>query len=243
MAWIAAALVAAQFALEPVRMAGDWAGWRDDSLRSLAMHSRPALACAWKLIGLVLIFTGLLARHHHGMRIALARRGNHPAGFVLVGHTAAHPQRFWLVPLLLLHLAVLAFWFGALWPLWQISRREPAVVVAGIVARFSARALLLVPALFVAGAMMAALLLPDAAALQSPYGRLLLAKIGLFAVLMGLAALNRWRFWPRLAHGDAVAGRAFRTTLLLGIPADWRRARRHGCIDAAVLPGAVNAAS
>jgi putative copper export protein len=215
MAWMAATLVAAQFALEPVRMAGDWTGLRDGSLWSLALHSSLAQACAAKLAGLILIFSGLLTRHRHGIRIALAGTLTTLLGFALVGHTTAHPLRFWLAPLLLLHLAVLAFWFGALWPLWRVSRMEPAAIAADVVARFSTRALLLVPALLVAGALMAALLLPDAAALDSRYGRLLLTKIGLFAVLMGLAAMNRWRFGPGLAQGDAGAGRAFRTTLLL----------------------------
>jgi putative copper export protein len=215
MAWLAAVLVALQFALEPVRMAGAWSGLREQSMWALALHSSRATACAARLLGLAMICAGLRTRRGHGLQIALAGTVFTLLGFVLVGHTAAHPQRFLVAPLLVLHLAVLAFWFGALWPLWQISRREPAAIAAGIVAGFSARALLLVPALFVAGAVIAALLLPDAAALQSRYGRLLLTKIGLFAVLMGLAALNRWRFGPRLAQGDAVAGRAFRATLLL----------------------------
>ena len=215
MAWLAAALVAIQFALEPARMAGDWSGLQQGFLWSLALHSSLASAGACKLAGLALIIAGLASRHRHAVRIALAGALLTLSGFLLVGHTAAHPQRLWLAPLLLLHLSILAFWFGALWPLWLVSQRESAVTAAAIVARFSARAVLLVPVAFGAGAAIAALLLPDVAALQSGYGRLLLAKVGIFAVLMGLAALNKWRFGPRLAQGDAVAGRAFRTTLLL----------------------------
>lgn len=215
MAWIAAMLVALQFALEPARMAGDWAGLLDGSLRSLALKSSLATACAWKLAGLALLCLGLLKRHPHGILLALTGAALTLFAFPLVGHTTAHPQRPWLALLLLVHLSVLAFWFGALWPLWQVSRREPAAVTAAIVAQFSKRALWLVPALLVAGLMMVAILLPDAAALRSAYGRLLLAKLSLFAVLMGLAALNKWRLGPDLARGGAVAGRAFRTTVLL----------------------------
>jgi putative copper export protein len=215
MAWLAALLVAAQFALEPARMAGEWAGLRDTSLRALALHSRLAMACACKLAGLVIVLLGLTARHGHGARVALAGALITLGGFLLVGHTAAHPQRGWLAPLLLLHLLVLAFWFGSLWPLWQISRDEPTAVAADIVTRFSARAVVLVPMMFLAGVAMAALLLPDAAALQSRYGRLLLTKTSAFALLMGLAAMNKWRLGPALRQGHVAAGRRFRMALLL----------------------------
>ncbi len=213
MAWIAAVLLVAQFALEPVRMAGAWTGIQDASLRSLAVHSSLARASAWKLTGLALVLAGLNSRHRHAARLALLGALVALSGFVLAGHTAVHPLRLWLAPLLLLHLVVLAFWFGALLPLWQITRHESAVVAGRIVARFSARAVMLVPALFVAGLMMAAMLLQDAAALQSRYGSLLLAKICLFALLMGLAALNKWRFGPAIATGDVAAGRSFRAAL------------------------------
>jgi putative copper export protein len=57
---------------------------------------------------------------------------------------------------------------------------------------------------------MAALLLPDVAALLQPYGELLIAKVVLFAVLLGLAALNKWRFGPAIERGDTQAARGFR---------------------------------
>jgi putative copper export protein len=44
---------------------------------------------------------------------------------------------------------------------------------------------------------------------------LLLGKTGVFAVLMGLAALNKWRFGPRLGGGDAAAGGALRRTVAI----------------------------
>ena len=61
---------------------------------------------------------------------------------------------------------------------------------------------------------MAALLLPDFAALRQPYGELLVAKAVLFAVLLGCAALNKWRLGPGLEHGGPQAGLRFRRVVI-----------------------------
>jgi hypothetical protein len=47
------------------------------------------------------------------------------------------------------------------------------------------------PALLVAGLMLAALILKSLSALRSVYGQLLIVKLVGFALLMGLAALNK----------------------------------------------------
>jgi putative copper export protein len=57
---------------------------------------------------------------------------------------------------------------------------------------------------------MAVLLLPNLSALSESYGQLLIAKVVGFALLMGLAAANKWRLGPTLIHGDAQSGRWFR---------------------------------
>ena len=48
---------------------------------------------------------------------------------------------------------------------------------------------------------MAAVLLPSPSGLASPYGALLIVKGLVFAALMGLAALNRYRLGPAVAAG------------------------------------------
>jgi putative copper export protein len=68
----------------------------------------------------------------------------------------------------------------------------------------------LVPLILVAGVAIAVLLLPSVAALRQPYGLLVIAKGSLFAVLLGLAAFNKWRFGPALGNGELSAGRVFR---------------------------------
>lgn len=51
--------------------------------------------------------------------------------------------------------------------------------------------------------------------LFEPYGLLLMTKATLFALLMLLAALNKWRFTQRLSAGDAAAAEAFNTSAAL----------------------------
>ncbi len=55
---------------------------------------------------------------------------------------------------------------------------------------------------------------------SSPYGRLLIAKLALFAAMLVLAALNRWRFAPAVAAGrtgPASTSVALETLLGLGV--------------------------
>src|SRR5207237_1109566 len=114
-----------------------------------------------------------------------------------------------LATLLMLHLMVVAFWFGALWPLIVASLRETPARASDIIERFTAVATWLVPVILLTGIVIAVLLLPSVSALREPYGELLIAKLVGFAVLMGLAAANKWRLGPALAHGRVQTGRWF----------------------------------
>jgi hypothetical protein len=137
------------------------------------------------------------------------------AAFALTGHTSVRPYRPLVAAILLSHLLVVAFWFGALWPLYLATLREPATTAASAIDAFSAVAVWMVPVIAFAGMGLAAFLLPDLDALSQPYGRLLLLKIGGFAVLMGLAALNKWTFGPDIARANPGAARGFRTTVAI----------------------------
>jgi putative copper export protein len=85
------------------------------------------------------------------------------------------------------------------------------------VARFSLHAAWAVPAIFVCGVVMSRLFVPSLAEYATPYGGFVLFKAGVFAVLMGFAASNKWHFGRRLADGDdrAVPG------LLRAIKLEW----------------------
>lgn len=233
--------VAGHYILEAARMAGDMSGVLDSSLQNMAWTSSFGGAFAVRELGLLLIIAGTravsaktIAGHFFTASVwsspialamkRLSARGFTIAGvtgavlvavsFSLMGHTATNSRRGLLVPVLLAHLLIVAFWFGALWPLCLVTLRESRERMARVVAVFSAVAFWLVPLILLAGVAMAAVLLPDLAALRQPYGEFLVVKGALFAVLLGCAALNKWRLGPALESGDLQAGQRFRRVVI-----------------------------
>jgi putative copper resistance protein D len=232
--------VAAHYILEAARMAGDLSGMLDSSLQNMAWASNFGGAFTVRELGLLLIIAGMqpVSAKSTASRFFTSSAGSPVAFFVkwlsargftivgvtgaalvavsftLMGHTSVNSRRGLLAPLLLTHLLIVAFWFGALWPLCLVTLRESWERVARVVAVFSAAAFWLVPLILVAGVAIAALLLPDIAALRQPYGELLIVKSALFAVLLGCAAVNKWRLGPALGRGDLQAGRTFRRVVI-----------------------------
>lgn len=207
-------LVMMHLALEAARMAGALSGMFDLSLQMLVLDSPTAVAAALRVLGLAGIAAALTrpgtisrARVHLGLGGTMLAI----AGFLLVGHTAIHPDRSWLAVLLGLHLAVVAFWFGALIPLLMVARRESGSTATQIVDRFSRIASWWVPGILLAGVLLTAMLVDQWAVFGESYGALLLAKVAAFLVLMVLAALNKWRYGPVLAKPSVAV--AFQRTV------------------------------
>ena len=203
-------LVAAHYAMEAARMAGEMSGMWDTALQGMAWNSPARAALIARLLGLALIAIGLLGAGVRRTTVALGGALLATGAFTLTGHTSVNVHHGALAALLMLHLLVLAFWFGALWPLCIATLRETPARAADIIERFTAVATWLVPVILLAGLVMAVLLLPNLSALGEPYGELLIAKTLGFALLMGLAAANKWRFGPALLSGTAQSGRWFR---------------------------------
>jgi copper transport protein len=135
------------------------------------------------------------------------------ASFALTGHAATAALRAPAGTALGAHALAAAFWFGSLVALHAVLTRDAAQAGAAL-RRFSGVAAVVVAILALAGALFAALQLRSLAALAaSPYGRLVLLKVALFAALLGLAAANRFVLMPRLARGAAGAGAALRRVI------------------------------
>jgi len=232
--------VAGHYVLEAARMSDDLSGMFDLSLQTMAWNSTAGGSFIVRELGLLLVIAGMRAvparvTAHHifaasvGSPFAvlfkrLTARGFTLVGvggavlvavsFTLTGHTAVNARRALLAPLLLAHLLIVAFWFGALWPLCLVTLRESRERTARVLTVFSAAAFWLVPVILLVGVGMAVALLPNVATLMKPYGELLMAKVALFAILMLCAALNKWRFGPAIASGELQAGRRFRRVVI-----------------------------
>lgn len=211
----ALAVLVLQCLFEPMHLAGDWSGLADSAAVRLFLGTSTAVALGVRVAGVVCLALALRGGLPVARLLALLGALMAVGSFLLTGHTSMAPHRPWLAGLLLIHLSIVGFWFGALWPLRQVTTLATGAEAAEVVAAFSAVAVWLVPVIALAGGAMAVLLLPDLAALWQPYGRLLLVKVGLFALLMGLAALNRLRLTPALARGELRAPARLRDTIML----------------------------
>ena len=206
-------LVAAHYALEAARMAGELSGMWDPALQGMVWNSPSRAALVCRLAGLLLIAIGLQVASPRSTIVAVGGAVLATGAFTLTGHTSVNVHRGALAMLLMLHLLVVAFWFGALWPLYLASLRETPARASDIIERFTTVATWLVPVILLAGIVMAVLLLPNISALSEPYGELLIAKVVGFAVLMGLAAANKWRLGPALVYGPVQSGLWFRRSV------------------------------
>jgi putative copper resistance protein D len=106
-----------------------------------------------------------------------------------------------------LHLVAAGAWLGALWPLailLGLSRQAGDAASAAIAyhaaRRFSILGIGSVAAILASGAVNTYEILGiEAFSLSTDYNRLLLAKIGVFAAMLVIAAVNRQRLTPRLS--------------------------------------------
>jgi putative copper export protein len=211
-------VITAHLALEATRMTGDFSGLTDLALQRVAWTTSNAAAHAMQALGLLLIAASMVGRGDAGMKSGrlsgVVGAAIAIGGFLLTGHTSTHAARIALAPLLALHLLVVAFWSGALLPLCLVVRREPLQAATAVLREFSALATWLAPLIAVAGLAMALLLAAGVPSLLEPYGALLLVKLGGFALLMILAAYNKWRWTPALAAGAAASRRALQRSVI-----------------------------
>lgn len=207
------AALGAHLLLDAARLTGEYAGIFDADMQRVAMATAGATARMLQMMAMLAIVCGLCAVGSVGRWLALAGALLALGAFLLAGHTATHPWRMILAPLLLLHLLVVAFWFGALLPLGLALRRESSRVAATVLSAFSRLALWLVPMLAAAGLALLLGIVRGVPGLDEPYGQLILVKLSAFAVLMGLAALNKLRLVPALERGVPSATHALQASM------------------------------
>ncbi|MGE4337946.1 MAG: FixH family protein [Pigmentiphaga sp.] len=150
------------------------------------------------------------------------------AGFASSGHASSAPPDWLARPAVWAHALAVAIWLGSFWPLLLLSHPGGP----GTLERFSRFAPSVAGGVVATGTVLIVLQLDSPADfVATPYGRLLLLKLGLVAGLLGVGAGNRYR-WTRAAlKGEARAQHRLRqnvaveivlATLILGVVAAWR---------------------
>lgn len=203
------------FALKAAMLAGEASGMADPEMLGLLWETPAGTRLILLGAGLGLVLAGLWGG---GLNIWIAAAGGLLAlwSFSRIGHVA-DAGSFWLDGILLLHLALAAFWIGILSPLRALAAAGGRVAEAAALGRrFGRIASLTVPLLIAAGIVMAWRLVGDPAALiASGYGLALLAKVTGVGVLLAAAAANRFRFVPAMERGDARAAAGLRRSIAL----------------------------
>jgi len=164
------------------------------------------------------------------------------------GHAATAPPQWLTRPIVFLHGVGVAFWVGALAPL-AVMAWKPSEGLLPVLNRFSRAALPVVGVLVLSGITLAVVQLQSFGALiETKYGIILSIKLGLVALLLGLAALNRFRLTPALAS-DPLNTRPLARSILtecvsvaaiLAVVAGWRFTPPPRALAAAVTPLAIH---
>jgi len=179
-----------------------------------------AAALLARLSASVGVSRGLSAAAMAGVGLALAA----------TGHAATAPPQWLMRPAVFLHGIAVAYWIGALAPLAALAWRRADSLLA-VVHRFSKLAVPVVAVLVLTGLVLAAVQLESFHALiATNYGLLLLVKTSLVIVLLGLAALNRFYFTPKLVFDSSKTRPLVRSILaeclvalaILAVVAGWR---------------------
>src|SRR5579862_1021563 len=168
------------------------------------------------LAALLIPFLARLGRHRYGDGIALAVGAIWVGAIAWQGHAGTETGVAGLVHGLgdATHLVAASLWLGALLPLALLldvaSRKDTArgAIAAADMAtqRFSTLGIAVVAALLVSGIINFEFLVGSVPALiGTPYGHILLVKLGLFLAALVLAAINRYRLAPRLARAPKIS--------------------------------------
>lgn len=181
---------------------------RDPAAWGLALASPFAIAAGLAVLASVLAMTGRKV-------LILAAWALAALSFASAGHAARAEPAALMAPMVFAHALALIFWAGALPGLVGALRAPDA---AAQIARFSRLAVPMVALLVLTGVALAWRQVDNPAALTgTAYGRALIAKLSLVALVLALAARHRFRLTPQLARDPVAARPAFARSLRLEI--------------------------
>ncbi|WP_370398898.1 copper resistance D family protein [Sulfitobacter sp. JB4-11] len=214
---VAAALVglvalALRFGIRAARISGmGLPGAADPVMLGIVWDSPLGTAAIWRGLGHLLVLA-VMVGGKGGLGAALIGALLIAVSYTFIGHALTEP-RWLLSALLTIHLLAVAFWIGALAPLFRAVGHPQGVA---LLHRFGHLATGAVAALVLVGVVFAGLLTGSVAALvTTAYGWTLLLKIAVVTGLMLLAAVNKWRLVPALASGTGSAATRLRRSIRL----------------------------
>jgi putative copper export protein len=201
---LALALSAVALALRAVVLGGA-EGLTDPVIWGELLRSRNGDAVLLRAAGLVAML-GLLTAWRVGPALGAVGAVVAVGSFTAVGHSTSIAPRQEIVALLVAHLLAVAFWVGSLPALARLAAQGDRAS-ARIIEDWSRIAIGAVAAMLTtAGLLVWSLKGEGAVDLGWWYDRTVLAKLGLVAVGLGFAIVNRARLTPALVRGEAGAG-------------------------------------
>jgi copper transport protein len=212
-------------------IAGTWSAVVNPSTWRAAFSSTYAITAMLSIVASVLAMSSARRERTASRVLAAAAAFTAAAALTASGHASTAPPQWVSRPAMFVHASSLIFWVGALLPLaGAFALLQPRRMQTLI--RFSRTIPWVVGSLVLTGAALAIVQLRSFEALtSSQYGRVLLLKLGLVALLFAVAAYNRFRLTPRMNGGDAGAELGFVRSIglelalilaILGTVALWR---------------------
>ncbi|MBB5688903.1 copper resistance protein [Roseomonas alkaliterrae] len=189
----------------------------DPDVWAAVMRSRIGDAF-WLRAGGLLLVAAAATAWRAGPAIAAAGALLVLASYAAMGHSMLYGPRQEIAGLVVLHLAVVAFWVGSLPPLLWVARRRDGASAAALIEAWSRAATIAVLAMIVTGLLLTWYLTVRLdRILDAWHGWALAWKVAAVLAALGLALGNRLRHTPALARGEPGAGMRLAAAIRLEI--------------------------
>ena len=170
------------------------------------MRSRIGDAFWMRSAGLVLLLAAIMP-WRAGSAVAAVGAVLVLASYAAMGHSMLFQPRQEIAALVVLHLAVVAFWVGSLPPLLSVAQRPDQAETAALLQDWSRAATVAVALMLLSGGLLSwYLTLRMDLIFEAWHGWALAAKVTAVLAALGLALVNRLRHTPALARDEAGAG-------------------------------------
>lgn len=182
------------------------ASMTDGAVWEAMMRSRVGDAFWLRSAGLVLLVAGVMP-WRVGPAVAAVGGVLVLGSYAAIGHSMLFQPRQEIATLVVVHLAVVAFWVGSLLPLLWVAQRPDGAETAALLRDWSRTATVAVVAMIASGALLTWYLTVRLDLIfEAWHGWALAGKIMVVLAALALALLNRLRHTPALEQDRAGAG-------------------------------------